>query len=195
MGETLSVSTSAITDEDGLDNAVFTYRWLTDETDIAGATGPSYLLTDDDVGTLITVQVSFTNDAGNDESLASEAAAAVERPPLTAQFLDAPSSHDGQAAFTFELRLSFENFKLSYVTLRDHAFTVTNGEVPGVRRLDRDSSTPNIRWEITVSPTGVGDVTIVLPVTENCDDQGAICTEDGRGLSTRLELTVTGPER
>ena len=34
---------------------------------------------------------------------------------------------------------------------------------------------------------------IILPVTEDCDAQGAICTEDGRKLSNRLELTVSGP--
>ena len=37
---------------------------------------------------------------------------------------DAPDSHDGQTAFTFELHFS-EEFSISYKTLRDHAFTVT----------------------------------------------------------------------
>ena len=45
---------------------------------------------------------------------------------LTASVSDEPSSHDGQTAFTFELRFS-EEPKLSYKTLRDHAFTVTGG--------------------------------------------------------------------
>ena len=34
---------------------------------------------------------------------------------------------------------------------------------------------------------------VVLPVTEDCAAQGAICTEDGRSLSNRLQMTVTGP--
>ena len=42
-------------------------------------------------------------------------------------------------------------------------------------------------------PDSNGDVTVVLPVTEDCAAQGAICTEDGRPLSNRLEMTVTGP--
>ena len=35
----------------------------------------------------------------------------------------------------------------------------------------------------------------VLPVTTNCDDQGAICTKDdsGRKLSHSLSFTVSGP--
>ena len=37
------------------------------------------------------------------------------------------------------------------------------------------------------------DVTITLPATEDCGDTGAICTEDGKPLSNRLELTVSGP--
>ena len=33
-----------------------------------------------------------------------------------------------------------------------------------------------------------------LPATSDCADTGAICTEDGRKQSSRLELTVSGPE-
>ena len=51
----------------------------------------------------------------------------------------------------------------------------------------------NIRWLITVGPDVNGDVTVVLPSTEDCAAQGAICTEDGRPLSNRLQMTVTGP--
>ena len=79
---------------------------------------------------------------------------------------------------------------MSYKTLRDHAFTVTGGTVKNAGRLEQGS---NIGWRITVRPDGDGDVTVVLPITENCDAQGAICTEDGRKLSHRLELTVSGP--
>ena len=100
--------------------------------------------------------------------------------------LDTPSSHDGQTAFTFELRFG-EEFDLSYVTLRDHAFTVTGGELTEARRLDKPG---NIRWEVTVRPGGDGNVTIVLPVAEDCDDQGAICTEDGRCCPTQALLIV-----
>ena len=51
----------------------------------------------------------------------------------------------------------------------------------------------NIRWEITVQPSGNADVTIVLPVTTDCAAQGAVCTGDGRMLSEKVELTVSGP--
>ena len=79
------------------------------------------------------------------------------------------------------------------MTLRDHAFTVTRGTVVGARRLDSDSDTPNIRWEISVSPDSNADVTVELPATEDCEAQGAICTEDDTMLSSPLEFTVKGP--
>ena len=109
---------------------------------------------------------------------------------LTACARGVPASHDGSASFTFELRFS-EEFPISYKTLRDHAFTVTGGEVIRARRLERPG---NIRWEITVRPSSDAAVTIVLPITEDCEADGAICTADGRKLSSRLELTISGPD-
>ena len=112
--------------------------------------------------------------------------------PLTVSVENPPASHNGTDAFTFEIRFS-EEFALSYKTLRDHAFNVTGGEVEKAQRMDRDSDTPNIWWLITVEADGNGDVTITLPATTDCTDDGAICTGDGRMLSNRLELTVSGP--
>ena len=114
---------------------------------------------------------------------------ATPPPLLTAEFPEAPESHDGESSFTFELRFS-EEPSLSYKTLRDHAFEATGGRVEGARRLEPGS---NVRWEITVEPSGKGDVTVILPVTGDCESDGAVCTDDGRPLSNRLELTVSGP--
>ena len=140
--------------------------------------------------------MSFTDDSGHQETLTSAATVAVASAPttLTAATHDAPGSHNGQEKFTFELRFSEElGTGFSYKTLRDHAFTVTRGEVVGARRLDSDSDTPNIRWEISVTPDSTADVTVELPVTTDCEAQGAICTEDGTMLSNPLKFTVKGP--
>ena len=192
VGETLTADVSGIADADGLTNAVFSYQWLADGADISGATSDTYKLVDDDEGKATSVAVSFTDDAGNDETLTSAASAAVEAaplPPLTALIENAAASHDGEGVFTFELRFS-EEFGISYKTLRDHAFTVTGGTVKKAKRLEQGS---NMGWRITVRPDGNGDVTVVLPETTDCDAQRAICTEDGRMLSHRLELSVSGP--
>ena len=109
--------------------------------------------------------------------------------PLTVSLEATTESHNGTDAFTFEIRFR-EEFPLSYKTLRDLVFTVSGGEFLKAQRLDKPS---NIRWLITVEPDSNGDVTILLPVTEDCDVQGAICTGDGGKLTTRLELTVSGP--
>ena len=190
VGETLTADASDIEDPDGMDDAAFTFRWASGGNDIAGATAASYTLTADEEGLAITVRVSFTDDAGNPEALTSAATEAVATPPpLTAEFLGAPASHDGQTAFTFELRFS-EEFSISYKTLRDHAFTVTGGSVTKARRLEPPG---NVRWEITVTPDSDAPVTVELPPTTDCDNQGAVCTEDGRRLSNSLELVVSGP--
>ena len=80
VGETLTADTSGIADEDGLDNAAFTYQWLAGDTAIQGATNTTYTLVEADEGKAITVQVSFTDDAGNEETLPSTATATVEAP-------------------------------------------------------------------------------------------------------------------
>ena len=186
-----------MSDTDGLANATFTYRWISNDgstvSDIFGATDTTYTLVEADEGKTIKVRVSFTDDRGNHETLTSAATGAVAAAasPLTATVHGVPPSHNGQDAFTLELRFSeAPKPDFSYTTMRDHAFTVTGGEVTGARRLERPG---NIRWEITVRPSSDAAVTIVLPVTEDCEADGAICTEDGRKLSGGLLLVVTGP--
>ena len=77
VGETLSTDTSSIVDGDGPASLSFSYQWLADEEAIAGATGATYTLTAAEQGKRITVRVSFTDGAGNEETLTSAATAAV----------------------------------------------------------------------------------------------------------------------
>ncbi len=192
VGETLTADTSSIADEDGLDAVSFAYQWAADGADIAGATSSTYILADADEGKAISVAVSFTDDAGHAESLTSAATQAVAGPPpepLTASFSNGPSSHDGESVFTFELHFS-EEFSVSYKTLRDQAFIASGGDVTRAKRLERGS---NVGWRIHVRPDGDGAVSIILPVTTDCEATGAICTGDGRMLSNRSELTMSGP--
>ena len=298
-GETLTATTSGIEDEDGLADAVFAYQWIRqdlatlNDTDIEGAISSTYTVTAADEGKAIQVRVTFTDDAGNPESVTSDAMAVAvglrlgsatldgatltltyndtldtfvtlppaaftvsvnggfrsvnavsvagasltltlasaaqagdtvtvdyakpngpdfirdtqgrvaasfsgravsnDTPPpaLTAAIHGAPESHDGQEDFTFELRFSeAPKTGFSDETLRDDAFRVTGGEVVGARQLDPPGK---VSWEISVSPASSGDVNVVLPVTEDCDADGAICTDDGTMLSSPLEFTVSGP--
>ena len=81
MGETLTASTSDIDDADGLDNVGYSYQWLADDADIAGATSDTYTLVDADLDKAVKVRVIFTDNADNEETLTSEATAAVEPRP------------------------------------------------------------------------------------------------------------------
>ena len=78
VGQTLTADTSAIADEDGLDDVTFSYQWMADDTNIQDATGSTYTLTDADEGRTIMVKVSFTDDGGSDETRTSAPAGPVD---------------------------------------------------------------------------------------------------------------------
>ena len=85
VGQTLTASTTGITDADGLTNVSYTYQWIrndgTDDDDISGATSGTYTLVDADQGKTIKVKVSFTDDAGYSETLTSAATGTVVARP------------------------------------------------------------------------------------------------------------------
>ena len=99
VGETLTANTSGIADADGLGNVQYEYQWLANDSEISGATNATYTLADADEGKAIKVEVSFTDDEGNDETLTSAATAAVaaaepSEPPDKPTGLDATATHD-----------------------------------------------------------------------------------------------------
>ena len=324
VGQTLTADTADIEDADGLGHASFSYQWMANDgstdTDIPGATGATYTLVDSDAGKTIKVRVSFTDDAGNEETLTSAATGAVDheepvvawsatltvgvdastipatagysrwgdmggtisterftldgatyrviflihyadglyfgingklatdftlrigdaeytaqasstpnslveegywwgvkdfnwtagdqvevsltpvpgtgsalpdRPPapLTASFRFAPESHNGVDDFTFRTYFS-EGISISSTTFRDHSFVVSGGSVIAAKGVNGS----NRIWEITVAPNSSDDVTIALPADRACEEEGAICADDGRPLYNQPELTVPGLE-
>lgn len=111
--------------------------------------------------------------------------------PLTATTSDVPASHDGSKPIT--IRLTFSTTPVtgfSYTTMKDDAFAVTGGTITRARRA---APPGDVQWDITITPSGTGDITITLPVTDDCTDTGAICTDDRRKLSAAVELTIPGP--
>ena len=91
VGQTLTADTSAIDDADGLTNVSYSYRWTASKTVIdentgtsltvisvlSGDTSSTYTLAPADAGYTFQVNVSFTDDEGNNESLTSVATEAV----------------------------------------------------------------------------------------------------------------------
>ena len=104
--------------------------------------------------------------------------------PLTAEFANMPASHDG-SPFTFRLAFS-DDVYIEPDEMRDHALLVSDGAVTGASRVDGR----NDLWEITVEPAGTANVGIVVPQGRACTEQGALCTSDGRTLSTTVPAQV-----
>ena len=109
---------------------------------------------------------------------------------LTGSFENVPAEHDGSTAFSFDAVFN-SDIGISYATLRDHSFTVTNGDVTRARR----NNGQNDSWEITVTPSGNDAVTVTLPGNRDCGTTGAICSkeEDPVQLSNSPSTTVAGP--
>ena len=145
------------------------YRWALDEE------------LDWDAGDTVQVSIVPDEDSG---SLSTRAA-----PPPAAFAHGIPNSHDGENLITFGLSFT-ENPHLSFRTLRDEAFDVTNGTVTKAKRKSRGSDQ---NWLIDVRPDSDADVTIALPPTTDCAASAAICTSDGRKHYNRVEFTVAGP--
>ena len=74
-GETLSANTTTLADGDGL--GVLSYQWLRDGAGISGATGASYTLVADDIGSQISVRIRYTDGHGTAEGLTSASTATV----------------------------------------------------------------------------------------------------------------------
>ena len=78
VGETLTADASGIADADGMHWASLSYQWLSSrDTEIEGATSPTYTLQASDANKAIKVRLDFMDDAGYEESLTSAATAAV----------------------------------------------------------------------------------------------------------------------
>ena len=149
----------------------------------------------------VTATVTATDDAEQEPAETIEAAASHDGSAigsasievaasdgLTARFENLPESHDGSAAFSFELHFS-EEFRIGYQKLRDRAFEVSGGAVTRAQRLEKGS---NIGWRITLEPDTDGDIAVTLPARA-CGERGAVCTREGRTLSEAVSATVPGP--
>ena len=172
--QTLSAVTTDITDVDGLQNVVFTYRWLADDAEISGATGSSYTLVDAVEGRAIKVRVSFTDDAGNPETLTSTATASVKERPNspatgaptisgTAQVGEALtadtsgiSDDDGMGNVTFAYQWLADDTEISGAT--DSSYTLTDGDVGETIKV-RVSFTDDEGNPETVTSTATASVT------------------------------------
>ena len=71
--QVLHVDTGLIQDADGIENAVFGHQWYRDGVLVFGETSDAYTLGDEDVDSVITVEVEYTDDRGTVANLMSVA--------------------------------------------------------------------------------------------------------------------------
>ncbi|MCE2027840.1 beta strand repeat-containing protein [Sessilibacter corallicola] len=74
-GETLSVDTSTLADADGL--GTFNYQWLRNGEVIGNGRDATYELSQPDVGQQISVEITYTDGSGNEETIVSDVTSAV----------------------------------------------------------------------------------------------------------------------
>ena len=97
--------------------------------------------------------------------------------------------HDGESGF--KVRISFsEDVEITPEDMRDHALLVSGGTVTDAAGV---YGRKNL-WELTVEPAGTGPVFLLVPPDRACTETGALCTADGRSLTSSLALRVPGPQ-
>ena len=135
------------------------------------------------------------------------------RVPLRAWFASQPAQHDGSTRI--KVRVAFSDaIDESPQNVGEHGVSVDGGEVTSVRPMDGqatggskaskgarsaggqgdDTEDREVVWELEIKPDSDEDVTVSLAAWSPCDEPGAICTADGRTLSTAISTTVRGPD-
>ena len=108
---------------------------------------------------------------------------------ITAEFEYTPKRHDWDP---FLIRIKFsERVTTSYRKMRDHALSVTAGEV--LRAYRTGGKSDDWTFEIGVHE-GESPMTITLQGGRSCNQQGAVCASGGRKLANTLTLTLQPPE-
>ena len=140
---------------------------------------------------------------------------------LTASFEGVPARHDGSKRIGVRVRFNAP-VDASEEEMAGHGVQVQGGRVhsagrvpaegdgegPGTRGAKSTSPRPGsgeseesgeseasgeVVWQIEIEPDGDGDVTVSIEAGRPCDEEGAICTADGRALSEGISTTVEGP--
>ena len=116
-------------------------------------------------------------------------------PELTARWVKFPPGHSGDGR-TITVRVQFsEPVTILPRDLRSDALSVTGGVIDGVWKIKgSDGQGRDDLWAVRVMPTSMQPVSLSLAARANCDEQGAICTADGKPLSREISLTIAGPE-
>ena len=178
VGETLATDVLGIADEDGLENATFSYQWIsndgTTDADIQGETGATYTLTDANEGKTVKVRVSFTDDADNEETVTSAATATVAaRPnrPATGAPIIGGTARVGETLATDILGIAdedgLENATFSYQWISNDGTTDADiqGETGATYTLASAYVGKTIKVKVTFTDDADNEETLTSPAT------------------------------
>ena len=114
-------------------------------------------------------------------------------PQLTAEWTKFPPGHSGRGKM-FRVRVKFSKpVTISAKDFRDHALSVTGGDIDRVWQVKRSDGEPRKNlWGIKVTPNSEQPVTLLLAVKQDCNEQGAICTADGTATAGEDYTAVEG---
>ena len=70
----------------------------------------------------------------------------------------------------------------------------TGSKSRSIGNRDAGQQDREVVWEFEIEPDSDGDVTVSIEAGRPCDEEGAICTADGRSLSEGISTTVEGPD-
>ena len=131
------------------------------------------------------------------------------RMPLRAWFASQPEQHDGSKRIKVRVAFSeapenvgadgveVEGGAVTSVSPVDGQATYGSKASKGARSAGGqgdDAEDGEVVWEFEIEPDSDEDVTVSLEAWRPCDELGAICTADGRTLSTAVSATVRGPD-
>ena len=195
VGQTLTAGTSNIKDADGLVNAVFSYQWLADDANIQGATNSTYTLSDSDAGKAVKVKVSFTDDAGHEETLTSAATGAVAAvPPASGPAVAIGLSPSASVAEGTEITvtMSFANLESDSDTadtdyiFRADVVNAENGDADACegggmgkdRYMYKVDEDPEVRTGAISASCAPGDYTVQVSISSSVNIELASATTD-----------------
>ena len=115
---------------------------------------------------------------------------AVPRPaaPPAAYFRLVPASHDGVNPFVMQLTF-VGDVVTDAALLAGGVVAVSGGAVAGVEAARSDG-----RWDVTVQPSGRGDVGVDVVGGAACDRPAALCSAGGLRLDNSASVVVRGPQ-
>ena len=105
---------------------------------------------------------------------------------LTAAISNLPASLSSATPFIVRLSFSEPPANLSYVVVRDEAFSISGGTVTRAKRVDGR----NDLWDITINPDGGVDVVVTIEARSDCETAPVICATGDRPLSENASVTI-----